>query len=336
MASRRDLLGVLAAGVLLGPVMPAQGAQLTTATLRLKWLVQTQFAGFYVAVANGYYKDAGIDLLINPGGPNQSAAERAASGADTFGMSSGLGSVLVARASGLPIVCVGVVQQLTPFVFVTRADGPIKTLRDFKGRTVTTWFSGAEYVLAAMLTKAGVDLATVTIQAQQVSVTAFVDGQVDVVTASRYNEYDTIRAAMGEARLRRFAAEDYGISVPGDALVVSETTAAERPELVKGFLRASIRGWKAAFADPAGAVDAVMAAAPNLDRAHQQFQLAEIKKLMLAGKVAEDGLFWIDPDVVKATQDVFLEAGIIAKPVDLAAAFDDSYLRSIPLADRKP
>jgi NitT/TauT family transport system substrate-binding protein len=339
MPGRRDLLGALAAGLLTGPpatAAAAAAAEPVTATLRLKWLPQAQFAGFYLADTNGYYRDAGIDLTIRPGGPNLLAENLAASGADTIGISGGIDSVLVARNAGLPVICIGVVQQLTPFVFVARADGPIKTLRDFQGKTVTTWFIGADHVLTAMLVKAGVDPASVNIQAQQVSIAAFIDGQVDVVTASRYNEYDTLRARLGDAKLRRFVAEDYGVSFPGDTLVVSAATLKEHPALAKGFLRASIRGWKAAFADPSAAIDAVMAIAPNLDRSHQEFQLAEIKRLMLAGKVADNGLLWIDMDTVKATQALFLKAKVISKPVDLATAFTNDILAAIPLAERKP
>lgn len=339
MTTRRNALAALASGLaLLGSALsaaPAWSAEPVKATLRLKWLPQAQFAGFYVAVAKGYYKAEGIDLTINPGGPNILAENLVASGADTFGLSGGTDSVFAARDKALPIVCVGIAHQLTPFVFVARADGPIKSVKDFKGHTVTTWFTGANHVLTAMLTKAGIDPAQVTIQPQQVSVTPFVDGQIDVVTATRYNEYYTIKTRMGEDKLRSFAAEDSAITFPRDTLIVSEATAKEKPELVKAFLRASIHGWKDAFADPKGAVDTVMAVAPTLDRAQQEFMLTEVEKLMVAGKAKENGLFWIDTDAVKSAQQLFLDAKVIAKPVDLATTFDASFLTAIPVADRK-
>lgn len=337
--SRRHVMAGLAAGLAMmggAGAAPARAADLTKATLRLKWLPQTQFAGFYVAVAKGYYKDEGIDLTINPGGPNLLAENLVATGADTFGLSGGLDSVFAARDKGMPVVCIGISHQMTPFVFVARADGPIKTIQDFKGKTVTTWFTGANHVLNAILAKNGIDPSLVTIQPQQVSVTPFIDGQVDVITATRYNEYYTIKTRMGEEKLRTFVAEDSGITFPRDTLIVSETTAKEKPELVKAFLRASIKGWKDAFNDPKGAVDTVMAIAPTLDRAHQEFQLTEAKKLMVAGKVPEKGLFWIDMDSVKITQDLFLNAKVISKPVDLGATFNTSFLEAIPLANRKP
>jgi NitT/TauT family transport system substrate-binding protein len=306
------------------------------ASLRLKWLAQTQFAGFYVALARGYYRQEGIDLVINPGGPNLLTENLVASGADTFGLSGGTDSVMAARDKGLPIVCVGVAHQITPFVFVARKDGPVKTLQDFRGKTVTTWFTGANDVLYAMLAANGIPQGALTIQPQQVSVTPFVDGAVDVVTATVYNEYDTLKDRMGEAALRIFVPEDYGVTFPRDTVIVSEATAKERPKLVEGFLRASIHGWRDAIADPKAAVDIVMAAAPTLDRRHQEEMLTGVIGLMEAGPAKQDGLFWIDPAAVRKAEALLVDNGVISKPVDLAAAFDSHFLTAIPLADRLP
>src|SRR3954463_15578172 len=161
MLSRRHALAALAAVALTAgslPIsLPAAAETLIKASLRLKWLPQAQFAGFYVAQAKGYYKDEGIDLTINPGGPNLLTENLVATGADTFGLSGGTDSVFAGVEKGLPIVSIGVAHQITPFVFVVRKDGPVKSLKDFEGKKVTAWFTGANYVLLGMLAKAGVD-----------------------------------------------------------------------------------------------------------------------------------------------------------------------------------
>ncbi len=257
-----------------------------------------------------------------------------ATGADTFGLSGGTDSVFAARDKGLPIVCVGVAHQVTPFVFVSRADGPVKTIQDFRGKTVTAWFTGANYVLLGMLAQAGIKQSDINLQPQQVSVSPFVDGQTDVVTATVYNEYYTLVSRMGADKLRRFVPEDYGVTFPRDTLIASETTVKEKPELVRGFIRASIKGWRDALRDPKAGVDAVMVVAPTLDRAAQEFMLAEAGKLMVAGEGSKDGLFWINRDAVKQAHDFLLKYEVLKKPVDLAAAYDRSFLDAIPLADR--
>lgn len=321
---------------LAAPALAAPAAkEPVKATLRLKWLPQTQFAGFYYAVAKGYYKEEGIDLTINPGGPNLLTENLVATGADTFGLSGGTDSVMAAIDKGMPIVAVGVSHQITPFVFVAKKDGP-KTLKEFEGKKVTAWFTGAQYVLFGMLANQGVDRAKVDIQPQQVSVTPFVNGDVDVVTATWYNELYTIRQRLGEQNLRMFKAEDYGITFPRDTLIVSTKTAQEQPELVTAFLRASIRGWRDAMAHPKEAVDIVMKVAPTLDRAHQEFMLTEAYRLMTAGKAKTEGLFWIDPPAMQAAEEFLRTNKVISKPVDVSKAFDSRFLQAIPVAERRP
>lgn len=336
MLTRRNItLAALAATLVPAAAGAAHAVELTKASLRLKWLPQAQFAGYYVALEKGYFKDAGIDLTINPGGPNLLTENLVATGADTFGVSGGTDSLFAARDKGLPVVGIGISHQETPFVFVSRKDGPVKTIKDFKGRAVTTWFTGANHVLNGVLRKEGVDPGEVKIQPQQVSVTPFVDGSIDVVTATFYNELYTIETRVDKTNLRLFKAEDYGITVPRDTVIASEATLKDKPQLVTAFLKASIRGWREAFGDPKGAVDIVMKIAPTLDRAHQEFQLTEVKRLMLAGKAAQDGLFSIDPAAVKSAHDFFLEYKVFPKPIDLKAAFDPRPLEAIPAADKR-
>lgn len=341
MTTRRILHRLAAAAtlaVLIPSIAPAQAQtrEPVKASLRLKWLTQAQFAGFYYAQAKGYYKAEGIDLTINPGGPNLLTENLVATGADTFGLSGGTDSVLAGVDKGLPIVSIGVSHQITPFVFVTRADSPIKSLKDFQGKKVTTWFTGANYVLYGMLAQAGIDRTKVDIQPQQVSMTPFINGDTDVATATLYNEMWTVKDKMGADKVRTFAAEESGITFPRDTLIVSKDTARDKPELVKAFLRASIKGWREAAANPQEAVDLVMKIAPTLNRAQQESMLTEAYKLMTAGKARTEGLFHIDPVAIKGVQDFLLANKVLTKPIDTAVAFDASFLQALSPAERNP
>lgn len=340
MLSRRHLIAAFAAAAITLPAFglstaPAKAQELVDFSLRLKWLTQAQFAGFYVALEKGYYRAEGINLTINPGGPNLLTENLVATGADTFGLSGGTDSVFAARDKGLPIVCIGVSHQQTPFVFVSHKDGPVQSLADLKGKTVTTWFTGANHVLSAMLAKTGIDPKDANIQPQQVSVTPFVDKQVDVVTATRYNELYVINQRVGKDNLNLFVPEDSGVSFPRDTLIVSEETAAEKPELVEKFLRASVKGWKEAFANEKEAIDIIMTIAPTLDRAQQEFMLSEVKTLMTAGNAATNGIFTIDKGAVGSANDLLATYGVISKPVDLDKAFNATFIESIPAEERR-
>lgn len=337
MIKRHFLAACAAAALVLMPLAtPAQAQELTKVSLRLKWLPQAQFAGFYYAQAKGFYEEEGLDLTINPGGPNLLTENLVATGADTFGLSGGTDSVMGAIDKGLPIVSVGVGHQVTPFVFVARENGPVKTLKDFEGKKVTTWFTGANYVLFGMLANAGVDRAKTDIQPQQVSVTPFVTGDIDVITATWYNELYTIRQRMKDEPLKLFVAEDFGMTFPRDTLIVSKETAQQKPELVTAFLRASIRGWKEAMKNPEEAVDIVMQASPTLDRAHQEYMLTEAYRLMTAGKAKTHGLFYVDKEAIQVAHDFLLENKALPRAVDLDSTFDGSFLERIALEERLP
>jgi NitT/TauT family transport system substrate-binding protein len=314
---------------------PALAQTLTRVQLRLKWLPQTQFAGFYLAVERGHYRAEGLDLTINPGGPNIQGETIVASGAEQFGLTGGTDSFFAARERQLPVLCIGITHQITPFVFVAKLASNINTLEDFRGKRVTAWFTGAHLVLYGMLAARGVTRESVNIQPQQVSVTPFINGEVDVVAATWYNELNVIRARLGgDANLRLFSAEDYGISIPRDTLVVNQAFAASNPRAVEGFLRASIKGWQEAKAEPAAALESVMKVAPTLDRPHQVTMLQEALRLMQAGPAATQGLFALDAGVIQRAHDFFVEQRVLQAPIDLAAAFRPEFLQAIALNER--
>ncbi len=296
-------------------------------SLRLKWLTQTQFAGFYVAKAKGYYDAVGIDLTINPGGPNLNADALVASGADTFGLTGGAESQLAAADKGLPLVAFGVTHLTTPYVFVAKASSGITKLEDFRGKKVSTWFTGAQHTLKAMLASVGIGEKDFTLVPQSATMNPFVDGQVDVATATLYNEYQTL-VAKGLTDLKVFRADDYGISVPRDTLVTTKAIAEGKPQLVQNFLEATLKGWQYALRNPDEAVDIVMKVDPSLDRAHQAAQMKVLRELMLPP--GAPGLLAIEYPKIEKLAQLLKDAGVLTKVPDVHAAFDDRFWKAAP------
>ena len=190
----RHLLATLGAAA---TISSARAQSLAKATLRLKWLPQAQFAGFYVAAGKGYYKAEGIDLTINPGGPNLLTENLVASGADSFGLS-GRHRQRVRGAR----------QGAADRLHRRRApDHPLHLRHPHRRAGQDDWpISGQddhhlvhrrESCAAGMLAKDGIKPGDFNIQPQQVTVTPFVDGNVDVVTATHYNEFYTIQSPHG-------------------------------------------------------------------------------------------------------------------------------------------
>ncbi|NVM93091.1 NitT/TauT family transport system substrate-binding protein [Variovorax sp. SG517] len=327
------ILAAVATSMALLAGMPASAAE--KVSLRLKWLAQAQFAGFYVAKAKGFYDQAGLDLTINPGGPNLNVETLVASGNDTFGLAGGTETVLLAREKGLPLVCIGVTVQNTPFTYVTYKDSGITKVKDFAGKKVATWFTGTQYTLYSMLASAGVKQSDLTIVPQSGSMAPFVEKQFDVAAATYYNELNTLKEQGLGDKLTLIKPDDYGVVVQQDTVLVSEKYRNEKPQQVQAFLTATIKGWKYALQNKKEAIDIVMAAAPSLNRAHQEAMLDEFEKLVKAGKGTTDGILAIDLPTVEKMQTQLVGYKALKAPADLSKAYDPSFWTQVPMADKK-
>ena len=327
---------ILAVGLAIGAAIGvcAQASADEHVSVRLKWLPQAQFAGFYVAKAKNFYKDAGLDMTINPGGPNINVETLVASGADTFGLGSGTEGCLYAREKGLPLVCIGMSQQLTPVAFVAYKSSGIDSVQKFKGKKVAVWFTGPQYTLYAMLAHAGVPQSDVTIVPEPFSMQPFIDKQFDAAMVTYYNELNTLKE-QGITDLYVIAPESVGVTTQQDSLVVGEKMIKEKPQEVQAFLNATLRGWKYAFQHKPETIDILVAAAPNLERHHQELMLNEIERLMTAGDGSSKGLGAIDMPHIEAVYKDLLTFKALKSPVDLKAAFDSSFWDKVPDADKK-
>jgi len=335
-SARRRIAGLVAAAIVASgglAIVPTTVYAAEKASVRLKWVTQAQFVGFYVAKAKGFYDAEGLDLTINAGGPNLNGETLVASNSDTFAVAGGLENLLAGRAKGLPIVGIGVMLQRTPSAYVTLAGSGIKSPQDFKGKTVSTFFSGAHNTLYAMLAKTGVPQDDVKVIPQAVSLAPFLDKQVDVATVMLFNEMITLRNRGVD--LTVFRAEDFGVNFPNDMIITNETTIKERPKLVQGFLNASLRGWKYALENQAEAIDILLKVAPGLDRKHQTAMLAEYAKLVTADRGATDGIGVPDMERLNAVRAFQVDRKAVA-PVPMESAVNRTFWEAVPVADKKP
>ena len=125
-------------------------------SMRLEWVIQGQFAGPLVALEKGYYKEAGIDMELNPAGPDLKPAITVAQGTDSFGIGHP-NQVISARANGAPLVTVLQLGHKSASVYVARKTTGITSINDMKGHSVGLWFGGDEHEFLAMLRVAGID-----------------------------------------------------------------------------------------------------------------------------------------------------------------------------------
>lgn len=276
------LAGLLLAG---GPELrEAHGAETKHAALALQWQPQAQFAGFYVAQAKGFYREAGVDLEIIPGGPDVVASELLAGGRAQFATMF-LATGVERRAKGLPVVHLAQLVQDSALMLLLRADSPVREPRDLDGRRVGLWDNEFRLQPMALFQRLGIKPA---ILPQSDTLNLFLRGGVDAASGMWYNEYHTLLASgLNPEELRVFFYRDLELNFPEDGLYALEKTVAADPELCRAVVEASLRGWRWAFEHPDEALDIVIARmkAAHLpsSRAHQRWMLARMKDVMRSG-----------------------------------------------------
>lgn len=219
-------------------------------TLQLKWVTQAQFAGYYVAKDKGFYKDAGLDVTINAGGPDVAPPQViAGGGADVI--IDWMPSALASREKGLPLVNIAQPFKRSGMMLTCRKDTGIAKPADLKGKTLGVWFFGNEYPFLSWMSKLGIstggkDNGGVTVLKQGFNVDPILQRQADCVSTMTYNEYwQVIDAGIPANDLVVFKYEDQGVATMEDGLYVLESKLKD-PKFVDKmarFVKASMRGW---------------------------------------------------------------------------------------------
>ncbi|MCH7774593.1 MAG: ABC transporter substrate-binding protein [Bacteroidetes bacterium] len=208
-------------------------------TLRLKWLHQAQFAGFYTAEKKGFYHDNGIDITINPGGIDFPAVQMIAGGADMFGVTGG-DQILLARDKGVPIVAIAVIYRESPFVLFALEESGISEPKDFVGKNVGVKLGGnEELTYRAMMKGAGVDTSLVNEKPVKFDITPLLTGQIDVWPGYAINQ--PITAEEKGFPVNIIWPSDYGVELYADTLFTTEDMIKNNPDLVKRFVSATMQ-----------------------------------------------------------------------------------------------
>ncbi|MFL5332864.1 MAG: ABC transporter substrate-binding protein [Geminicoccaceae bacterium] len=276
---------VLAAAILALAVGSAEAAD--KVTLQLKWVTQAQFAGYYVAKDKGLYKEAGLDVTINPGGPDIAPPQViAGGGADVI--VDWMPSALASREKGVPLVNIAQPFKRSGMELTCRKDTGITKPEDFRGKTLGVWFYGNEYPFLSWMAKLGIPTDSsakgVKVLKQGFNVDPLLQKQADCISTMTYNEYwQVIDAGIKPEDLIVFKYEDQGVATLEDGLYVAEANL-KNPAFVDKmarFVAASMKGWAWARENPADAAQIVLdndATGAQTEK-HQVRMMGEINKL---------------------------------------------------------
>ncbi len=326
---KRVVLAVVIGAVVLagcGSAAAPTTAELTKIRLPMGYIANVQYAPFYIAVDKGYFKEAGLDIEFDyrfeTDGMKLVGANQL-----PFAVVSGE-QVPLARQQGLPVVYVMHWWKKYPVAVVSLADKNLKTPADLVGKSVgLPGFFGASYAgWRGLLYKAGVneaDIKTQDIGFTQVA--ALQQGKVDAAVVYVNNEPIQLRAAGLDVNV--IAVSDV-VTMVANGIVTNEQTIKDKPELVRGFVRALLRGLADAVADPELAFNTSKKFVEGLgsDPAKDDIQrqvLAESIKLWQGGVPGAS-----DPAAWDTTQDVLMNMGLLTAKIDNAQLFTNQFVEA--------
>ena len=287
-------------------------------TYRLKWLRNMSTAGDLFALQQGYFKEAGLEVTIKPGGPERDPIRELELGYADFGVASA-DQVVRAMAKGSPVVVVAQLFQVNPLQWIYRRSRlTVKSLQDLRGRTIgVTYGKNDEMILRSLLAQARIPVSQVHLYGVRLDYTPFYKNRVDlwpVYINTQGVEIATRLKAAGEPVAFLNPAE-FGIRFVANALVTTQTTLDTRPDLARRFVHAVLKGWRHAM-DPANS-EQVLADVRRFDQDTtadvMQRQLEETRRLVQPRPDITIGT--IDRQGWRQTESIMLDHHQISKPV---------------------
>ena len=286
-------------------------------------------AGLFLAKAKGYYRAQGISADIVRGYGGRTTAKKLASGTATFGLG-GISSVIVARTKGAPIRAIGVYHDQGPEAVFTLDGLGIRKPKDLEGRIIgAPIFSSPKLLFTALARMNGIQRdrvkwKTMTPPAQLPSLLA---GQVDAIvtyTNIRPNLEGKIIAAGKRLVVIRYS--DYGVDIYSNGIETTDKIIRENPGLVKGFLKAIVRGTVEAIENPGEGIKALLKDYPSLDPKITRGQWEITVDHMLTATAKKLGLFHITSEKMERTRDLIVEVMRLGKKLPVNDFYTNEFL----------
>ncbi|MCW2873817.1 ABC transporter substrate-binding protein [Actinacidiphila oryziradicis] len=268
-------------------------------TLRLSWIKNVEFAGSYIADSKGYYKAEGFSkgTLIG-GGPSATPMETDVVTKKALVGISAPDITGAAIAKGAPLKIIGAQYQKNPFCIMSMAKTPITKPEDMYGKKIGVQAAN-ESIWAAFIKAAKLDASKITKVPVQFDPLPLTQGTVDGWFSFITNEPNVLE--LKGFKVTTFLLADAGYPLVSETYLVRQDTIDKERELLKAFLRAEIKGWKASIADPA--LGAKLAAETygkglGLTAQEQTLESKDQNALILTADTKKNGLFTVTQKLI--------------------------------------
>ena len=312
--SRRGMLALGAAGLinaLPGIAMRRAMAQ-TPVALQLSWLHSVQFGGSYIASERGFWKEAGLDVSLLPGGPNAPVEPPVVSGTALVGISAA-DYTAAAVEEGAPFKILAVAMQKNPFVIASLPANPVKAPGDLEGKRIGMAIANRP-VLQALCTLNDVDFDAIEIVPTQYSAQPLLAGEVDCLLCWE-TDLPVAMTIQGVENVTMLMA-DHGYAVHSQTYIATEESIADRRQELVSLLRGEVRGWEAYREDPKAAAALTLDMFPDagLDLPTQELQAERQVPLMFSDLTDVSGFGWWTDEMVAANIETLALLGRTVTP----------------------
>jgi len=295
----------------------------TSITVQLRWTHQSQFAGFYMSDQKGYYSSEELKVSFLEGGPNVDLIKPVLDGIAQFGLTSSE-NLIIERANSKPLCAITTIYRRSPHVFFTLVKSGITRPKDFVGKTI--------HVPRDLIPTFRTIMARVGIRPGQykmgnygTDLTPFFSGQVHVWSGIINGKalYSTKKAGY---QVNFIFPDDYGIHSYGDTIFTSDNLITKNPDLVKRFLRATLKGWTHAVENPTTIAATVTKYNPKVDIEYETASMIASIPIVNTG---EDHIGWMKAEMWAGVEKTLREQGILTKPVDVKQVYMMQFLEEI-------
>ncbi len=321
----------LALAMLLSVGWVGQAAAAEKATLRLEWKLTGYHTPFYWAKEKGYYAKEGIDLKISEGAGSGKTITALAANRDTFGFADYL-ALAKGIAKGMPLKAVYSVQGKSAWAIVSFEDNAVRKPSDLSGKSLAS--VGVHISILKLWLKINnvpVNSVKMNIVGGRTRNTTFANGKVDTImsiTTGSPNDF-VAAAKAGKGKPVHFLMfTDWGVKPMGQGILVHNDTAKNKPDLVRGFLRATQKAWKEAAVNVDEAVDIALKHSKGNDHRRESVKLQFVGTLELLKSDNTWGkpLGWMAEKDWKKTEEVLLKTDVIKNPLPPSKYYTNEFV----------
>lgn len=295
----------------------ATAKDLVPVTVRLAFNYNGHRSPYLLGVDKGFYAEEGLDVKVLEGKGVTSSMQLVASKDDTFAIVDPP-SLMLGVAQGMPLRQVVQLYQVSPNALASWTSAGIKKPADLVGKTVATLQGDTTTtMLYALLAKNGVDAKQVKIVASDGGTRnqTFLSKRADAITGFTNDSYLSLRAT-ADAPMSVFAYSDFGIDTMGDGVAAHLDTVRSKPDVVRGFVHATIRSYRYALEHPDEAIASLAKRSPSIKPDIEIEKLKATAPLLDSPDTKAHGIGYSSKDKWAATQQLMLEFGGLKKAVD--------------------